>query len=503
MKTELYVNNDIGLDSYKFKQVLELLGKYFPKVYDYKKPVKTYEQVLSFVAPVLKHVLKHNPSFRNVVIINLDKTINSCDKPHKVIFQGRDLYFRNVDLSRTVDINGLYVEHHIGLLNSIPCLDNTLFLLYDSDIVQGYGIKLLEQAILKKYKDCFPDALVHFEPATPFHVREHQELLDLSDLTTRGIVLHKGNGIRLPYLTNEFTLNKYVSIPEEHYMEFKKAYHSILAEDEEVTKLVDAMHQWAIKHNRKSFIIGVSGGIDSAVCLGLLCNMRDKYPTANYSITPVIAPIGASEGTTGQVQAAKLALDYTTALGFSPKDIVYKNLSAVSNTVNKEYCMEDSPQLQQQADYWLRPQLFHHIAERNQNSCMVGTVNYAEWYLGWFSQYLDIFNLMPIVHLHKSSVVRLGQVLNVPNEIIEAQPSGGLANGNTDEQSFGFTYDELEKFLAVKDNLFPEPCDYLRMLNALGMPLVESIQAMNTQSNYKRDRFNPEYIFAIIKSIEP
>lgn len=488
MKTELYVNNDIGLETSKLKQVLKLLGKYFPKVYEYKKPVNTFEEVIGFVEPTLRQVLKKNPQFRNIVIINLDKTIESADKPHKLIMHSRKVYYRNVDLSRTVDINGKYVEHHIGKLNSIPYLDNSLFIIYDSDLVRGYGVKLLAQKILKEFTN--PDAHVHFECVTPFRVQKHQELLDLSDLTTKGVVLNNANGIRLPYLTNEFTLNKYVSIPEEHYMDFKKSYISILEykEDAEVSELIAAMHKWSKANNRKSFVIGVSGGIDSAVCLALLCKMRDRYPTYGYTIVPVVAPITDSQGTTGQIEAAKLALDYLDMLGFSSKEIVYKNLSTISKAVTKEYCLVDAPQLQQQNDYWLRPQLFHSTAERYNNSCMVGTVNFSEWYLGWFSQYLDIFNLMPIVHLSKGAVVRLAQVLNVSDQIIKAPPSGGLANGATDEESFKFSYADLESYFepaSSKPGIF------------FTSNLLKSINSMHEQSKYKRDRFNRDYVFAI------
>lgn len=488
MKTELYVNNDIGLETSKFKQVLELLGKYFPKVYEYKKPVNTFEEVIGFVEPTLRQVLKKNPQFRNIVIINLDKTIESGNKPHKLVINGRDLYYRDVDLSRTVDINGKYVEHHIGELNNIPCLPNSLFIVYDSDLVQGYGVQLLEQQILKEFSKSAHS--IHFECATPFQVQKHQELLDLSDLTIKGVVLNNANGIRLPYLTNEFTLNKYVSIPEEHYMDFKKSYTSILEhkEDEEVTKLVDAMHKWSEVNNRKSFIIGVSGGIDSAVCLALLCKMRDKYPTHGYTIVPVVAPITNSQGTTGQIEAIKLALNYLNTLGFSSKEIVYKNLSAISNTATKEYCIEDSPQLQQQNDYWLRPQLFHSTAERCHNSCMVGTVNYSEWYLGWFSQFLDVFNLMPIVHLSKGSVVRLANVLDVDKPIIQAPPSGGLANGATDEESFKFSYSDLDNYFSIKSG---KPGIFFTTT------ILQTIKTMHEQSKYKRDRFNKDYVFAI------
>lgn len=371
MKTEVLVNNDINLSPEKFQNVLNLFSNYFEKVIPYSRKVLTKSQVIDFCYNnVIKNVLKYN-SFKHVCIINLDKNIiedKQLDLPVP------NLHYRNVNLSRTVNLDSEYVDHYLNFPEGFPRLDNILFVIYDSDIVHGYGISLLQSKI-KSIFQVLNLENYYIESTTELCIKEHQELVDLSDLINKGVVLNMDVNVRIPYLYNEKFLNKFVSIPEKNYFEFKTEFFNIINSLEpSVQKRIDAMYQWAKENDRKSFIIGVSGGIDSAVSLALLVQMQKQYPNENFKIIPVIAPIYHSTGTTGQ-EAEDLAVLLCNTLEIEP---VIKYLGPVSYSKNQHITGFNDKQLIQQSDYWLRPMTFHTIAEMHEKSCMVGTVNHSE-----------------------------------------------------------------------------------------------------------------------------
>ena len=54
---------------------------------------------------------------------------------------------------------------------------------------------------------------------------------------------------------------------------------------------------------------------------------------------------------------------------------------------------------------------------------------------------------MPLLNLYKTEIFEMAKVLGVPDVIINKKPSAGLWEGQTDEDEFGFTYEELDNYL--------------------------------------------------------
>jgi len=82
------------------------------------------------------------------------------------------------------------------------------------------------------------------------------------------------------------------------------------------------------------------------------------------------------------------------------------------------------------------------------NALVCGTENKSEKLLGYFTRFGDAASdIEPISHLYKTQIYQLAKYLKVPEEIIKQSPTAGLWNGQTDEDDFGFTYEEADQVL--------------------------------------------------------
>ncbi len=242
---------------------------------------------------------------------------------------------------------------------------------------------------------------------------------------------------------------------------------------------IRSLHHHLQGSKRKHLVIGVSGGVDSAATLALLLEMNKTFP-GFYEIIPVSCPIGCSIGTTEQYEAHELAASLCAHFKIPLRTIPLGTLSKQT----MKSLEADSAYLVQQVDYWLRPMAFYKVSMENPNSILVGTINKSEWDLGWFSQYLDVLGVNPIIDLYKSEVYQLADMLGVPSFITDVPPKGGLADGSTDEESLGFTYQDLEDFMSAPNPLHPST------------PLI--VDRMRS-SQFKRDRFNPLFVQGFFK----
>ena len=113
------------------------------------------------------------------------------------------------------------------------------------------------------------------------------------------------------------------------------------------------------------------------------------------------------------------------------------------------------------------------------NYAVVGTTNRTEREVGHYDRYGDgACDIDPIVHLYKTQVRALARYLGVPQEIIDKPPSPDLIPGITDELALGIPYAKLDRILS----LLAQGRATKEIGEALGMPpqaVAEVRQAMN------------------------
>lgn len=199
----------------------------------------------------------------------------------------------------------------------------------------------------------------------------------------------------------------------------------------------------------RGFVVGLSGGLDSAVVARLAqlaapghvvaallpshsdpADERDAVMIAkHFSLTTVRVDLSPSYDTV--IAAGQAALQMLPGQALAPKPAdpigVRRPLANVK------------PRLRMTTLYFLANSLDYLVA---------GTNNRSELSIGYFTKHGDGgADLMPIGHLVKREVRALARELNVPSAILERTPSGGLWIGQSDEEEMGFTYAELERYL--------------------------------------------------------
>ena len=201
-------------------------------------------------------------------------------------------------------------------------------------------------------------------------------------------------------------------------------------------------------HGIQSLVVGVSGGIDSAV-VSTLC-AQTGLPT--YVVR---MPLESSHQNTrlSDLHAQQLAESYDNVTNVqielsSVYDQLLHNInwwSEAQHFDKKEFTSDELSLANTKSR--LRMVTLYQIAGAKKG-IVVGTGNKVEDYgIGFYTKYGDGgVDIAPIADLYKTEVRELGGYLGVPYEIIDAKPTDGLwEDGRSDEDQIGATYAQLEE----------------------------------------------------------
>ena len=210
-------------------------------------------------------------------------------------------------------------------------------------------------------------------------------------------------------------------------------------------------------------VLGLSGGVDSAVALGVMCHAQQQENSPIKKILPLLMPI-YGRGATEQERARRRGERVAAALG---ADAWLCDLSAVQHNYIHAFPELSSAWAEGQLLSIVRtPALYYGAAmlqEKGFRSLVVGTTNRDEGaYLGFFGKASDaMVDLQPISDLHKSEVWALARHFGIPQEVIDAPPSGDVFDGRNDVEMIGAPYDFIELFLMARAqgiSLTPSKC---------------------------------------------
>ena len=214
-----------------------------------------------------------------------------------------------------------------------------------------------------------------------------------------------------------------------------------------VQYIVSWLKDYLETSHQKGFVIGISGGIDSAVT-STLCAMTG-YPLLNLEM-----PIHQAEN---QANRAKKHIEWLKNNFTSPIDSIEIDLTATFDTMNTALPKTETTDKVNLALANTRARLrmttLYYFAGLH-NYLVAGTGNKVEDFgVGFYTKYGDGgVDLSPIADLMKSEVYKIAEFLGINTDIQKAKPTDGLfGDDRSDEDQLGANYDELEWAMKAKE----------------------------------------------------
>ncbi|WP_339228269.1 NAD(+) synthase [Oceanobacillus sp. FSL K6-2867] len=212
--------------------------------------------------------------------------------------------------------------------------------------------------------------------------------------------------------------------------------------ENEINKIVEWLQEQVKQAHVNGLLVGVSGGLDSAVVANLI-----KRACPDNSLG-VMMPIQTSDSNLYDARDVieKASIDSLTIDLTDTHQVMYKQIRDRLN--EKEQFNAANDQL---AGANLRARLrmstLYTIAT-NYNYLVVGTDNASEWYTGYFTKYGDGgVDILPIVEFTKAEVREMATLLGVPEQVVAKKPSADLWEDQTDEKEMGVSYDVIDAYL--------------------------------------------------------
>ncbi|SEP25071.1 NAD+ synthase [Flavobacterium sp. CF108] len=243
------------------------------------------------------------------------------------------------------------------------------------------------------------------------------------------------------------------------------------------THIVEWLKNYAANAKVNGFVIGISGGVDSAVT-STLCAQT------GLQVLCVEMPIHQAES---QVSRGREHIDQLKKR--------FPNVSSVKTDLTDTFeafkssvpTSKDSTKVNlslANTRARLRMTSLYYLAGIH-GLLVAGTGNKVEDFgVGFYTKYGDGgVDLSPIADLMKSDVYALGEFLTVPNSILTAAPTDGLFGDNrTDEDQLGASYDELEWAM-----LAAESGKTVDDFNGREKSVFEIYKRLNTSNKHKMD----------------
>ncbi len=230
--------------------------------------------------------------------------------------------------------------------------------------------------------------------------------------------------------------------------------------DAKIGRITDFILAMVEKSGSKGIIVGLSGGIDSALTAAL-----SVRAIGSEKVLALILPCHSIDA---DLEDARLVADHL-AIQYHIIDLTQTFnifLEALSQEQDRDPLAKANlkPRLRMCALYFYANHL---------NYLVAGTGNKSEDELGYFTKYGDGgADFLPIQHLYKHEVREMASFLGIPEKIVTRKPSAGLWEGQTDEdelsQQLGFpvTYDVLDEMLEniITNNFDPSDRKYQKVV---------------------------------------
>jgi NAD+ synthase len=195
-----------------------------------------------------------------------------------------------------------------------------------------------------------------------------------------------------------------------------------------------------IESKTRGLVFGLSGGLDSSTT-AILCS---KVVNSD-KILGLVMP-SKSTPSRDVKDAVKLAENLGISHQIIPIDLLIEPVAAACReSVGHNHVKIAEANLKARMRMML---LYYHANAMNR--LVVGTGNRTELLVGYFTKYGDGgVDILPIGGLYKTEVRSIAKHLEVPQKILDKEPTAGLWPGQTDEEELGIKYKLLDEILYI------------------------------------------------------
>ncbi|HEY7258036.1 MAG TPA: NAD(+) synthase [Gaiellales bacterium] len=226
----------------------------------------------------------------------------------------------------------------------------------------------------------------------------------------------------------------------------------LLRDEAALEPVIDAkaarLREVAHDARRGRLIVGLSGGIDSAVSLGLAVRALGAK-----DVTAVRMPSRHTEQVhldDAAATAEAVGLPEENLLTVSVEPLLEGLAAARPDVTESDIRFGNASARARMIVVYDLAQALHAL--------VCGTENRTENLLGYFTRFGDAASdIEPITDLYKTEVKAAARVLGLPEAVITKHPTAGLWGGQTDEDELGFTYADADRVLVATFDLGMTP----------------------------------------------
>ena len=278
------------------------------------------------------------------------------------------------------------------------------------------------------------------------------------------------------------------------------------------------------KLQKKGVVIGISGGIDSAVMasicsrssdsnqiLGIIMPEKESDPesqilakkvadqfkikTETIDITPILESFGVYKKKENIVKEKFSDFNkdckYRVAVPSKNSSFVgipFLEILDEKNDIHK-FKISSLEFLELTASssikHRVRMTMLYYFAEKN-NFCVVGTTNKSEFLQGYFVKYGDGgTDIEPLTNLYKSQIYQIGEFMKIPGEILNKDASPDIWSFNTNDEEFFYSvpYDVVDLILYARENKLSKT--EIEKISNLPLEQIESLLQVQNQKQIK------------------
>lgn len=212
----------------------------------------------------------------------------------------------------------------------------------------------------------------------------------------------------------------------------------------ETEKIIKFIRKYYQDNNLGGCVLGISGGKDSGVVAGLMCEAIGAE-----NVLGVTLPCHSKEDDKNLAQVVSdkfgfklMNLDLTAVNDKFLDEVMKTGNYSEEELKNSEINIK--PRLRMMSCYYMAALM---SAVTGKNYIVAGTSNKCELYVGYFTKGGDsVHDIAVIADLTVEEVIQIGEVIGVPREVLYRTPDDGLS-GMTDEEKLGVKYSDIANYI--------------------------------------------------------